>query len=111
MVGVNVVAAETDAAARKLFTSPQQSFTNLLRGTRGKLLPPIDDIDAYWSAAEKERVSGMLSCSFVGSQDTIRPMLEQFVRATQADELMVAAAIFEHTARLQSYEILASLSD
>jgi luciferase family oxidoreductase group 1 len=108
MVGVNVVAADTDAEARHLFTSSQQSFTNLLRGTRGKLLPPIDDIEAYWSVSEKARVSAMLSCSFVGSSDTVGSGLEGFVRSTQADELMVASAIFDHGARLRSYEILAS---
>jgi len=110
MVGVNVVAAQTDTEARRLFTSAQQSFTNLLRGTRGKLLPPIDDIDAHWSSTEKERVSGMLSCSFVGSASTVRSELERFVQSTQADELMVASAIFDHHARLLSYQILASLA-
>lgn len=107
MVGINVAMADTDAEARHLFTSPQQSFTNLLRGTRGKLLPPIDDIDTYWSAAERQLVSGMLSCSFVGSRNTVRPELERFLEATQADELMVASAIYDHPARLHSYELLA----
>jgi len=110
MVGINVAAAESDAEARRLFTSPQQSFTNLLRGTRGKLLAPIDDMDAYWSVAEKERVSNMLSCSFVGSENTVRSGLEQFVESTRADELMVASAIFDHPARLRSYEILTTIS-
>ena len=109
MVGINVVAADTDAQARRIFTSAQQSFTNLLRGTRGKLLPPIDDINTYWSPPEMERVSGMLSCSFVGSPDTVRTKLEQFTQATQPDELMVASAIFDHPSRLRSYEILSSL--
>jgi len=109
MVGVNVAAADTDAEAKRLFTSPQQSFTNLFRGTRGKLLPPIDDIDTYWSPAEKERVAMMLECSFVGSATTVKRDLERFLEATEADELMVATALYDHTARLRSYEILASL--
>ena len=71
MVGVNVIAAETDVEARRLFTSAQQQFTNLIRGTRGQLPPPIDDIDAYWSEVEKEQASKMLACSFVGSAETI----------------------------------------
>src|SRR3954462_9024840 len=71
MVGVNVIAAETDEAARQLFTSAQQQFTNMARGTRGQLPAPIDDIERYWSAAEKEQVSRMLACSFVGSPETV----------------------------------------
>src|SRR5215210_7567976 len=71
MVGCNVIAADTDAEARRLFTSAQQSFTNLFRGTRGKLQPPIDDIESYWSPGEKAQASNMLTCSFVGSAATI----------------------------------------
>ena len=110
MVGVNVIAADTDAEARRLFSSVQQSFTNLFRGTRGKLLPPIDDIEGYWTAAEKAQAMGMLACSFVGSADTVRRQLAEFVERTQADELMVAAAIHDHAARLRSYEILAEIA-
>ena len=109
MVGVNVVAAETDAEARRLFTSAQQAFTNLLRGTRGQLAPPIDDIAGYWSPAEEAQASGMLACSFVGSAETVRRGLERFAAQVQADEFMVASAIFDHGARLRSYEILAQV--
>ena len=111
MVGVNVIAAETDAAARRLFTSAQQQFTNLLRGTRGQLPPPIDDIDRYWSPAEKEQVSKMLACSFVGSPEVVREELGRFVERTGADEVIVAAAIHDHGARLRSYELLAGTQD
>src|SRR3954465_9442634 len=76
MVGVNVIAAETDGEARRLFTSAQQQFTNMLRGTRGQLPPPIDDIESYWSPVEKEQASKMLACSFVGAPETIRAGLE-----------------------------------
>jgi luciferase family oxidoreductase group 1 len=107
MIGVNVVAAETDAQARRLFTSAQQSFTNLLRGTRGQLRPPIDDIETYWSPPEKARASAMLATSIVGSRETVRRGLEALIAQTGADELMVASAIFDHAARLRSYEILA----
>jgi luciferase family oxidoreductase group 1 len=109
MVGVNVIAAETDAEARRLFTSVQQSFTNMFRGTRGKLAPPIENIETYWSPAEKAQASAMLACSFVGSAGTVRRELAAFVAETGADELMVAGAIYDHTARLRSYEILAGL--
>jgi len=105
--GVNVVVAETDAEARRLFTSAQQQFTNLVRGTRGRLRPPIDDIDAYWTPTEQAQVSAMLSCSFVGSRDTVREGLQRFLERTGMDELIVASAIYDHAARLRSYELLA----
>jgi luciferase family oxidoreductase group 1 len=109
MVGCNVIAADTDAEARRLFTSIQQSFANLFRGTRGQMRPPIDDIDTYWSASERAQASGMLSCSFVGSRGTVTRELSRFVAETGADELMVASSIYDHAARLRSYEILAAL--
>ena len=107
--GVNVFAAETDAEARQLFTSAQQQFTRMVRGTRGKLPPPIDDIETYWTPAEKEQASAMLKYSFVGSPDTVRSGLQQFVDETGVEELIVASAIYDHPARLRSYEILAQL--
>jgi luciferase family oxidoreductase group 1 len=108
MVGANVFAADDDATARRLFTSAQQSFTNVLRGRRGQLPPPIEDIDDYWTPDEKVRVTHMLSRSFVGSPQTVRSGLESFVEETGADELIVAAAIHDHGARLRSYELLAA---
>jgi luciferase family oxidoreductase group 1 len=111
MVGVNVVAAETDAEARRLFTSAQQAFTNLLRGTRGRLRPPIDDIETYWTPPEKARASNMLTYAFVGSRETVRRGLEACIAETGADELMVASAIYDHDARLRSYEILAEVKN
>jgi len=107
MVGANVIAADTDAEARRLFTSAQQAFTNLLRGARGQLRPPIDDIEGYWAPHEKAQAMRMLACSFVGSPATVRAGLERFVADTGADEVIVAAAIYEHAARLRSYELLA----
>jgi luciferase family oxidoreductase group 1 len=109
MVGVNVIAADTDEEARFLFTTPQQSFTNLFRGTRGKLQPPIADIESYWSPSEKAQASNMLGCSVVGSPQTIRDGLARLIEKTGADELMVASAIYDHGARLRSYEILADV--
>ena len=111
MVGANVIVADSDAEAKRLFTSPQQAFTNLLRGTRGQLLPPIDDIERYWAPHEKAQAERMLECSFVGSSDTVRSGLSRFVADTGADEVIVAAAIYEHAARLRSYELLAEAFD
>ncbi len=109
MAGVNVIAAATDAEARRLFTSAQQSFANIFRGTRGRLPPPIDDIETYWSPEEKAQASSMLACSFVGCPDRVRGGLSDFVERTKVDEIMVAAAIYDHAARLRSYEIAAEI--
>ncbi len=109
MVGVNVIAADTDEEARRLFTSAQQSFANLLRGTRGKLPPPIDDIESYWSQMEKGQASRMLSCSVVGSPEMVRRGVQLLIERTGADEFIVAAAIYDHQTRLRSYEILAEV--
>jgi luciferase family oxidoreductase group 1 len=107
MVAANAIAADDEAEARRLFTSPQRSFTNVLRGRRGQLPPPIDDIEAYWTPDEKAHVSRMLARSFVGTPEQVRAGLEGFVAETAADELIVAAAIHDHGARLRSYELLA----
>jgi len=110
MVAANVIAADDDQQAQRLFTSQQQSFTNIFRASRGQLPAPIDDIEAYWSPEEKTRVSSMLRRSFVGSAETVMQGLQGFVEETGADELIVAAAIHDHNARLRSYEILAGLT-
>jgi len=111
MVGANVIVADSDAEAKRRFTAPQQAFTSLLRGTRGQLLPPIDDIERYWAPHEKAQAQRMLECSFVGSPATVRSGLGQFVADTGADEVIVAAAIYDHAARLRSYELLAESFD
>lgn len=110
MVGVNVFAADTDAEARRLFTSAQQSSANLHRGRRGPLPPPIDDIDAYLTPAERVRIGQRLSQSIVGSPETVRAGLERLVAQTGADELMVVAAMYDHAARLRSFELVAEVA-
>src|SRR5580692_734930 len=105
--GVNVIAAPTDAEARRLFTSAQQAFTNRFRGTSGLLPAPIEDIEAYWTPTEKAQVSALLAYSFVGAPETVRLGLEQFIHRTGIDELIVASALHDHSARLRSYELLA----
>jgi luciferase family oxidoreductase group 1 len=107
MVGVNVVVSHTDQAALRLFTTMQQGFANLARGTPGPYLPPVDDMEEHWSPQERSTASRMLAHSFVGSPETVRQGLERFVGATQADELMVVAAIYDHALRVRSYELLA----
>jgi luciferase family oxidoreductase group 1 len=110
MVGVNVVAAGTDEEARRLFTTVQQSFTNLVRGAGGKLQAPIENIDEYWNAAEKYQAMRMLKYSFAGSGETVRRELQDFLALTRADELMIATSVYDHAARVRSYEIVADIS-
>lgn len=106
---VNVIVADTDEQARYLYTTLQQMFIGMMRGRRGLMPPPIDDIETCWSPAEKAQVSHMLSCAFVGSPDTVRAGLQRFLERTQADELMVSVPVFDRAARLHSLELLANL--
>jgi len=110
MAGVNVVVAETDAEARRLFTTMQQGFANLRRGTPGPYPPPVDDIEEYWSPVEKAQASHMLKYAIVGAPETVREQLERFAAYTGADELIVVSAIYDHAARVRSYELLAELA-
>jgi alkanesulfonate monooxygenase SsuD/methylene tetrahydromethanopterin reductase-like flavin-dependent oxidoreductase (luciferase family) len=87
----------------------QQGFTNLFRGTRSQLQPPVDDIESYWSPAEKAQVTRMLECSFIGAPRTVCEGLDAFIERTGADEVMVAAGIHDHAARLRSYERLSAV--
>ena len=107
MIGCNVVVADTEDEAQRLFTTPQQQFTRMVRGIRGQLPPPIDDIESFWSPMEKAQASSMLTCSFHGTPSTIKARLGPLIDATGADELMVAAAIWDHKARVRSFELLA----
>ncbi len=107
MVGVNVIAADTDAEARRLATTQQMSFANLLRGTRGLSQPPIDDIGTYWTEAERAHASQMLEKSIIGAPDRVAEGLSALVEETAADEVIVVSDIFDHDARLRSFELLA----
>jgi len=109
MAGANVFAADTDDEARRLFTSTQQQFVNLVRGTPGRLPPPVDNIDDYWSPIEKAQAGARLAVSFVGSPEKVEMELRDFVRHTAVDEVIVSSMIHEHSARLYSYEILADV--
>lgn len=108
MAGINIIAADNDREARRLATTQQMSFTNMLRGKTGLSQPPIDDIDSYWSPMEQAQVSQMLSRSIVGSPDTVRAGIAGFVAETGVDEIMVVSDIYEHPARLHSFELIAA---
>jgi alkanesulfonate monooxygenase SsuD/methylene tetrahydromethanopterin reductase-like flavin-dependent oxidoreductase (luciferase family) len=109
MVGAGVFAAHSDAEAKRLFSSAQLQFLNLLRGTPGELNPPIDDIELLWSPQEKQQIACTLACAIVGAPATIKQGLQTLIAETQADELIVTAQIYDHAARLHSYELLAEV--
>ena len=111
MLAANVLAADTDAQARYQFTSQQQSFINLRRGAPGQVPPPIDDIDAYWSPAEKAMVERSLAISFVGSIASVERGLRTFTDQLKPDELMITAHIFDQAARLRSLELVAGVRE
>ncbi|HEU0149440.1 MAG TPA: LLM class flavin-dependent oxidoreductase [Bradyrhizobium sp.] len=107
MVGVNIIAAETDEVARRLATTQQMSFTNMFRGARGLSQPPIDDIETYWSPSEKMQVQRMLARSIVGSVETVRAGIDALVQETGANELIVVSDVYDHATRLRSFELIA----
>ena len=111
MVGVNIISADTDAEARRLATTQQMSFADILRDARGLSRPPIDDIESYWSPAEKARAKQMLARSIVGSPATVRAGIDALIAETGADELMIVSDVFDHKARLRSIELIASACD
>jgi len=110
MLGFNVFAADTDDQARLLFTSLQQAFVNLRSGRPGRLPPPVVGYEERLGPTERGMIGQALSSSAVGSPDTVRRGIEAFVERTGADELIVTSQIFDHTARLRSYEIVAAYS-
>jgi alkanesulfonate monooxygenase SsuD/methylene tetrahydromethanopterin reductase-like flavin-dependent oxidoreductase (luciferase family) len=111
MLGVNVFAAATDAEARRHFTSLQQAFVNLRRGTPGQLPPPVDSTDGLWSAMEQAGLEHSLRYAVVGSPETVQRGLTSFIADTRADEIMVTTQMFDHAARLRSFEIVAAARD
>jgi len=107
MVGVNVFAADTDAEARRQFTSVQQAFLNLVRGRPREIPPPVETMDGLWSEPERSHVERMTRCSAVGSPGSVRRQLASIARETDADELILATQAYDHTARLRSSAIAA----
>ncbi|RDZ28238.1 LLM class flavin-dependent oxidoreductase [Lysobacter silvisoli] len=107
LLALNVVAADDDAQARRLFTTQQQAFVNLRRGRPGLIPPPIDDIDAFWTREERSGVERALACAVVGGPDTVRAGIAAFIERHRPDELMLTANIYDHAARLRSFELAA----
>jgi len=111
MLGINVVAAESDAEAKRLFTTQQQSFINLRRGMPGLIPPPIDNIENYWTPTEKFGVERALACAVVGDANTVKEGIEAFVARHRPDELMITANVFDHEARCRSFAKVAEVRE
>lgn len=109
MIGVNVIAADTTEEAERLASSLYLQFLNIIRGRTGKLQPPVDDIDEYWTAEEKSVVGRQLAFTVIGNRETVKEKLLRIADLTKADEMIVGAQIYDHQARLRSYEILAEV--
>lgn len=110
MVAVQVIAAETDGAAQRLFTTPQQRFLRLIRNQPVELLPPVESIQALWQAGEREAVESKLAAAIVGSEATVRAGLEKLVRDTGANEVIAVTDTYEHQDRLDSYARVAAIA-
>jgi alkanesulfonate monooxygenase SsuD/methylene tetrahydromethanopterin reductase-like flavin-dependent oxidoreductase (luciferase family) len=106
MLGLTVVAAQTDAEARRLFTSLQQAFINLRTGRASALPPPVNDIEALIEPGAHDLLQQTLSRSVVGGPATVKAGLNAFVARNQPDELILTAQIFDHAARRRSFEIV-----
>jgi len=109
MVALQVIAAETDAAARRLFTTSQQRFLRLIRNQPVELLPPVDSMEPLWQDSERAAVESRLRAAIVGSEQTVKRGLENLVRDTSADEVIAVTDTYEHSDRLQSYERVAGI--
>jgi luciferase family oxidoreductase group 1 len=103
MVGVQVIAAETDAAAQRLFTTPQQRFLRLIRNQPVELLPPVDSMESLWTEWERAAVASKLGAAIVGSDATVKAGLEKLARSTGAAEVIVVTDTYTHEDRLESY--------
>jgi luciferase family oxidoreductase group 1 len=110
MVAVQVIAAETDAAARRLFTTPQQRFLRLIRNQPVELLPPVDSMAPLWQEHERAAVENKLRSAIVGSNATVKAGLEKLVGDTGADEVIVVTDTYEHADRLESYRRVAAVA-
>ncbi len=108
---VNGIAAETDEEANKLSTTLFQAFVNLIRNDRKPYSPPVDDMDEIWNQMEKMHVQKMLKYSFIGSKETVKKEMEQFQKRFQVNEMMITSPIYEHQARIRSYEIIRTAVD
>jgi alkanesulfonate monooxygenase SsuD/methylene tetrahydromethanopterin reductase-like flavin-dependent oxidoreductase (luciferase family) len=110
MVAVQVIAAETDSAARRLFTTPQQRFLRLIRSQPVELLPPVDTMDTIWDDWERAAVESKLRAAIIGSNQTVAAGLEQLIAETGADEIIIVTDTWDHKDRLESYRRVSEMA-
>jgi luciferase family oxidoreductase group 1 len=110
MVAIQVIAAETDAKARRLFTTPQQRFLRLIRNQPVELLPPVDSMDQVWNDGERAAVMSKLRSAIVGSEATVKAGIEALIADTSASEVIVVTDTYDHAARLDSYQRVAGIA-
>jgi luciferase family oxidoreductase group 1 len=110
MLGFNVFAADSDEEARFRATSMQQAFVNLRSGKPTQLPPPVEGYEAQLPPAARALLAEVLSCSAIGSPATVRSQMESFIARCRPDELMITSQMFDHAARLHSFEIVASIA-
>jgi luciferase family oxidoreductase group 1 len=110
MVAVQVIAAETDAEARRLFTTPQQRFLRLIRNQPVELLPPVETMEGLWEWHERAAVESRLGAAIIGSDETVRAGLQKLIAETSADEVIVVTDTYEHEARIESYRRVARIA-
>jgi alkanesulfonate monooxygenase SsuD/methylene tetrahydromethanopterin reductase-like flavin-dependent oxidoreductase (luciferase family) len=110
MVGVQIIAAETDREAQRLFTTPQQRFLRLIRSQPVELLPPVESMDSLWTDFERAAVMSKLGAAIVGSNETVKEGIERLMERTGASEIIVATDTFTHEARLESYRRVAEVA-
>jgi luciferase family oxidoreductase group 1 len=109
MIGIPVIAADTDAEARYLATTPAQTFLQLIRGQPVWLAPPVESMEGRWSSQERFLVESRLAAAIVGSRETVQRQLQAFLAETNADEIMINCAVYDHARRLRSYELVSDV--
>ena len=109
MLALNVVVADSDGEARRLFTTQQLGFINLRRGRPGLVQPPVEDITAVSTPQERMGVDQALACAVIGAPATVQRGIGEFVARHRPDELMLTANVFDHAARLRSFELAAEV--
>jgi luciferase family oxidoreductase group 1 len=110
MVAVQVIAAETDAEARRLFTTPQQRFLRLIRNQPVELLPPVETMEGLWEWHERAAVESRLGAAIIGSDETVKAGLQKLIAETSADEVIIVTDTYEHEARIESYRRVARIA-
>lgn len=113
MIGVNVIAADTDGEAKHIATSQQQQFLHLIRNTPSQLPPPVDDMDEVWSPFERASVEKTLDPRYtiIGDRETVEQQLQDVIEQTKADELIIQSQVYDQADRLRSFEIIAEMMD